>query len=273
MRAFQRLAPDAGFAVDADADLHLARSEFEVRLVPSRNEAGGQRHAHRPDVFDNLHGDAMNVVERRAPVGHRARDLVNEHRSGHAAASRRSLSVIHRDVVRHERLSNGYSPVGRLFFRHIEQQDVAGVVLDDEQRPGAAVHALQRRDRVVERRRAEHGPRERRIQHALPDEAAVRWFVPASAARNQRHLPPHRSVGPDHSLRPGQDLDHSRVRLRHAGKHLGNRFVRLIQDLPHSPAPLSHSVSVTLRAERTLKLPPEIDPGKCDEKHLRDTLP
>ena len=43
----QLVAPAAGLAMDADAELHLVVADVEGRLAGGRHGAAGQRHAHR----------------------------------------------------------------------------------------------------------------------------------------------------------------------------------------------------------------------------------
>ena len=80
---------------------------------------------------------------------------------------------------------------------HLEVHDVAGVVLDDVQHPGAAVDRLGRLEHLVGRGRGEHLARARRVEHAPADEPAVHRLVARAAARDDPDLALHGRVGTD----------------------------------------------------------------------------
>ena len=74
------------------------------------------------------------------------------------------------------------------FGSHFELHHVAGVVLDDEQDAGAAIHRFGGVEHLVGVRGGENLPRTGGVEHAVPDKADVQRFVPGAAARYQRDL-------------------------------------------------------------------------------------
>ena len=72
----------------------------------------------------------------------------------------------------------------------LEVEHIAGVVLDDVQHAGAAVHGLRGGQHLVRGRRGEDRARRGGVEHPGADEAAVQWFVPAAATGDQRDLAP-----------------------------------------------------------------------------------
>ncbi len=64
---------DAGLAVVADADLHAAVGDREVRLAGGRDRAGRQADADRAGVVERVPGRGHDLVERPALGGPRSR--------------------------------------------------------------------------------------------------------------------------------------------------------------------------------------------------------
>ncbi len=111
--------------------------------------------------------------------------LLDHQRSGDAAPAGRVERIVHGDVVIGDdarRLAADH------LCRHLEVHDVAVIVLDDEDHPGAGVDGLRRLQHLVWRRRGEDLARAGGVQHAMADETRVQRFVPRSAAGNQRDL-------------------------------------------------------------------------------------
>src|SRR4029079_11435810 len=74
-------ALDAGFAMDAEAELALVRSQsLLVRTAGDRT--GGERNAQRDDIRGGGPGGSGDLVERLAGLRQMTRDLVNEQRAG-----------------------------------------------------------------------------------------------------------------------------------------------------------------------------------------------
>ena len=150
--------------------------------------AGAQGQAHRTGLVVDLGGDAGDFLEGVAALGGRARDLLDEDRSGDAPASRRVQGVLDGDVVVDDDGGDrDVLHVGQL-GGGLEVEDVARVVLDDVQDARAVVGGLRGlQDRVGGGRgkdRAGNG----RIQHAFADEARVQGLVSGSATGDEADL-------------------------------------------------------------------------------------
>ena len=119
----------------------------------------------RPFALTLRQSSATSASE-RALLGRRAADLLGEHGDADAAAAGRVEAVLDGDVVVDDhRLDVDALALGEL-GRHLEVQDVAGVVLDDVQHAGAAVDGLGRLEHLVGRGRGEDLARARRVEHA-----------------------------------------------------------------------------------------------------------
>ena len=100
----------------------------------------------------DLAAELGDLGERATLLGRRAADLLREHGDADAAAAGRVEAVLDRDVVvDDDRLDLDALALGQL-GRHLEVQDVAGVVLDDVQHAGAAVDGFRRLEHLVRRR-------------------------------------------------------------------------------------------------------------------------
>ena len=84
-------------------------------------------------------------------------------------------------------VATSMSPADEL-GRHLEVQDVAGVVLDDVQDAGAAVDGAGGGLHLVRHGRGEDVAGGGRVEHAQADEPAVQRFVTGAAARDQGDL-------------------------------------------------------------------------------------
>ncbi len=136
-----------------------------------------------------------DLGERPAPLGRRAADLLGQHGCADAAPAGGVQAVLHGHVVGdHHRLDCDALVAGQV-GRHLEVHDVARVVLDDMQHPGAAVDGLRGRQHLVGRGRGEHRTGAGRVEHAPADEPAVQRLVTGPPARDDRHLAPDRGVG------------------------------------------------------------------------------
>ena len=185
----QLLTMRAWLAVDADADLHLVLFELKARLAGGWHRARLNGHAHGADVRDDFFRRRLDLLERRAFLCACARELVDKDRASHAAAPCRERAVLDGDII----VDDDVIRFDVLIFRHIdghlEVHDIARVVLHD------AEHARVRRNGLdalidhVRRRRCEYGSCDRRIEHALAYEAAMRGLMPRAATRHKRNFP------------------------------------------------------------------------------------
>lgn len=90
--------------MDADADLHLVFAQFKAGLARRRDRARPDGNAHGAHIVDDLLRHALHLLELRALLRLRARDLVDEHRARHAAAADGIETAVDGDVVVHDDL-------------------------------------------------------------------------------------------------------------------------------------------------------------------------
>ena len=163
--------------MDADPELDLVLGQLEAGSAGRRHDAGTQPDPEGPGPVVDLAAERSDRRQVETLFGGRADDLLDEHgRTGTAPARR--PPVVHRHVVVDQhRLDpdavDGGEPCG-----HLEVEHVAGVVLHDVQHPGAAIHRLGSGQYPVGYRRGEHLTRAGRVQHPVPDIAAVQRLVP-----------------------------------------------------------------------------------------------
>jgi hypothetical protein len=152
-----------------------------------------------------------SALERHQPVaalGRGADDLLDHERAGDAAPAGGVGRVLDSDVVVDD---DRRVVAGQHLGGHLEVHHVAGIVLDDEERSGAAVDGLGRGEHLVGRRRGEDLARAGRVEHAVADEAGMQRLVARAAARDQRHLA-RLEVLPAHELALGAERDDVGVR-------------------------------------------------------------
>ena len=181
-------APATRLAVDADADFHFVRPEFERRLAGRRHGARRKRNPERARARVHLPSEIPQVFKPHRLLGRGAEDLLHHESAGDAAPSGRPGRVGNGDVVVGD--DRFYPPVagGGELARHLEVHDVAFVVLDDQQGARASVDCLNGCDHLVGRRRGEHLARTGRVEHPETDEAGMQGFVAGAAAGDQRDL-------------------------------------------------------------------------------------
>ena len=223
--------------MDADAHLHLVLAELEGRLAGGGHRAGGERHAHGARAADDLVAERLQRGEVALLLRCGADDLLDDQRSRHAAAAGGVERVLHRDIVVDD---DGLDPppcgLGGHLPRHLEVHDVALVVLDDEERAGAAVRGLDRRHHLVRRGRGEDLAGAGGVEHADPDETGMQGLMARAAAGDQRDLA-RRERPPADELALLAQHDDVGMRLREAVEALGEDIVHGIDQLLHSCPP------------------------------------
>ncbi len=140
-------------------------------------------HAHRARLPVHALPQRLKFAPRHAHFSGGADDLLHDQRSGDAAPPRRIGRGFDRDIVVGD--DRGATALGH-FRRHLEVHDVAFVILDDEDDACALIDRLDRRDHLIRRRRGEDLSRAGRVQHAEADESGMQWFVPRTAAGDER---------------------------------------------------------------------------------------
>ena len=209
--------------------------ELEGRRAGRRNDAGGQGEAHRAALAVDLRRRCRDVREGGTGLGLRAGDLLEQDRHADAPPARRVQRVLDRDVVvRDDRLDLDLA--GHELGRHLEVQDVAGVVLDDVEDAGAAVDRPRGHLHLVRDRRGEDVAGARRVEHAEADEAAVHRLVARAAAGNEPDLALLRGVLPDDDIVRGVDADEIRMGCLEAGQALRDEVVDIVDELLHRVA-------------------------------------
>ena len=168
--------------MDADSDLHLAFGQIEG--VPS---AGGQvprreRGRHTARVLRYRCSDVGNGVERIAPRGRGAGDLLHENGRAGAAPPRpvRAGLALGGDVVGDH--DGPRVHVGQGLAGHLEVHHVAGVILHDMQHAGALVRPACGLGDLHRIRGGEHVARARGGEHPGADESGVHRLVPGTSA-------------------------------------------------------------------------------------------
>ena len=218
--------------MDADADLNFVVSEREAVLSGGGDGARGDCHAHRADIFDDVLGTCFDLGERGALFGTRSCDLMDEDRAGDAAPARRIEAVLDGDVIVDDDVVGMNAFLLRHVDRHLEVQDVARIVLDDGEDSRLGGDGLDSFIDLIGRRRGENGPCHGAVEHAFSDVAAMRRFVTAAAAGDERHLPfLFRRAHDDVSFVELSEL--FRRRLGKALDHLALDVVHLVDELLH----------------------------------------
>ena len=113
---------------------------------------------------------------------------MHEDRTRYAAAARRVEAVLHGDIIVDDDVVRLDVLILRHVDGHLEVQHIARVVLDDAEDAGVGRNCLDALVDLIRRRRGEYRPRDRRVEHALADVAAVRRLMTAAAARDERDL-------------------------------------------------------------------------------------
>ena len=230
-------------AVDTHADLHFVLSDIECGLAGCRHRAARQRYPDRAgrSIDPVAQGFQRGKV---APFFCRStEDLLHDQRSRDAAPSRREGRGFHRDVV------IGDHRLGRLsahLARHVEVHDIALVILDDEQDAAAGIRGLGRRKNEIGRRRGKDLAGTCGVQHAVPDKAGMKRFVPRAAARYQGHLAGYQisTQNERRLLAHAHDVGMCRAK---SGETFAQHALGGVDQLLHSGLPQNWSVRTFLR--------------------------
>src|SRR5699024_10545790 len=107
----ERAAVVTRFAVDPDADLHLAVVEGEGGLAGRGEDGGGEADAHSAGAIHGALGDLGDGVETVAALRRGAGGLVGEEQPGHAASGGGLLRRRGEDVIRADD-GRGAHPIG-----------------------------------------------------------------------------------------------------------------------------------------------------------------
>src|SRR5262249_43117847 len=202
------------------ANFHFILWEIESRLADVRYDTRSESHPHAATVGVHLVAKGGNFFKGSACLGGRAADFFSKHGCANATASGRVKAILHGNIV----VDHHGFDLDRLRARkvggHLEVHHVAGVVLDDVQHPIAAVHCFCRFKHLVGRRTCENRTRAGGIKHATADEAAMHWFMAASAARNQGDLALYGRIGASDEVGIGVNFDD----IAESGTEAGNGF-------------------------------------------------
>src|SRR5262249_11480108 len=130
-----------------------------------------------------------------ACLGGRAADFFSKHGCANPATSGGVKAILDGNVVVNH---HGFD-LDRLRARkvggHLKVHHVAGVVLDDVQHSTAAIDRFGRFEHLVGCRTCENRTWAGGIKHAAANEAAMHWFMAASAARHQGDLALYGGIG------------------------------------------------------------------------------
>ena len=159
----ERRATDARLAVDAQAQLDLVSPSVKPGWPAAGTVQGRQGDAHRPDRSGRRAGLGGDLGQARPRLGRRAGDLVDEDRPGQAATAGVCSAIAGQRHVVGDDHDLDRNPLGpRQLGGQAEVEAVAGVVLDDQERPGGPGDGPDRGEHGVGARRGEHVPRDRR---------------------------------------------------------------------------------------------------------------
>src|SRR5215469_18510922 len=232
-RGSELRAMPAGLAVDADAQFDLGLAEVECGLAGSRYRARRQRDAEGPAALVDLGGDGRDVGQWRTALGQSAGDLLDEDGGADAAAARGIERVLNRDIVVHHDGGNVDVVVFGQLRCHLEVQYVACVVLDDMQHARAGADGLGRDQHLVRHGGGEDLARTRRVEHAVPDEAAVQRLVARTASGQEANFARRRAACPGDHLVLKVDRQ-AGMRRGNAGEGVGHYAVGRIDELLHA---------------------------------------
>lgn len=194
---------------DSHANLGLVLAQVSLGLVRSGYVAVLESHSHRTTRVGDGPSEVFDLVERmRAPIGGQGTcELVHEDGSGESAsAGQGTLLSRDRDVVSDDHEANlvwlcfrvllfrvfAADEVSRgpAFIGESELEDVAGIVLNDDERSATPTCEVQPLEGVLDlsgvwtgKDLATDGARE----HSLADKGGMGGFVTASASAEQVH--------------------------------------------------------------------------------------
>ena len=130
-----------------------------------------------------------------------AQQLLHQHGVGYPAPSGGKQAVFDRHVIIHQHRRHRDAAVVQQLGGGFEVEHVAGVVLDQQQHPGAAVDRLAALVHFIRRRRGENFARTGAVEHPFADETAVHRLMAAAAAGQDRHFAHYRRVSAGHERR------------------------------------------------------------------------
>jgi hypothetical protein len=182
IRRFERTAPDAGLAVDAQAQFDLRFPQCKAWQAGCRHRAGGKRHAHGADRACRGPGGGGDVGQRGSCLRDRTRNLVDQNCPRQTAPTRALGRTGQRRIVGHkDGLDRDPLGLGNL-RREAEVQTVAGVVLDDQERTARPDRGAESGQDGVGAGGGEHVAGNGGAQHPAADITCVRWLVAATPA-------------------------------------------------------------------------------------------
>ena len=165
------------------------------------HRAGAQGQAHGASLIVDLGCDPRHFLEGVAALCRSASNLLDEDRSGDAAAARGVEGVLDGDVVvDDDRGDRDVLHVGQL-GGGLKVEDVARVVLDDVQDARSVIGGLGGLQDRIGGRRGKNRAGHSRVQHALSDEARVQGLVSGSAAGDEADLALGLGGAPGHEIR------------------------------------------------------------------------
>lgn len=161
--------------------LHLARADAGFTFHPW-HIASRERHAVRSQRAVR-HGVRLgqDLVQRAARRGGRTGHLVHEQRAREPASPRDRavalVAAVHGDIIADDHHPHVQALRAGLLGGDAKVEPVARVILDDEQAPAGARHAPHGVEHGLHGRAREDAAADRTREHALADEARVRWLV------------------------------------------------------------------------------------------------
>lgn len=171
--------------MDADTDFHFIIGQFKARFSRSRNSARFDGHAHGADVGDDLFGDGLDFRQFSALFSFGTGDLMDENRTGYAAAARRIQAVPDGDVIIDDDIVGLDIFIGCHFDGHFKVHDITCIVLDDAEDAFIRRYGFDAFQDLVRCRRREDRPGHGAVEHARADVAGMSRFMAAAAAADQ----------------------------------------------------------------------------------------
>lgn len=170
--------------VDAHAQLELHLVLLEGR---PRNMHVALAHTRRHEVLDDLPAHRQQLVDAPPLRRERTQDLVHEHRPREPASPDFPAALpAHGDIVPDDEDLDTVSPRGAgLLGREMEVEDVARVVLDDEDGARGAASGADGLDDLGDGGRGEDVARDGGAEEAAADEGRMGRFVAGAASRDE----------------------------------------------------------------------------------------
>ena len=177
-----------------------------------------------------LRATSATSCEPRASLRKGACNLLHEHGRSHASSTGARIRAGRGVVVDDHDLDS--DPFVLRELRCIaEVEDVAGVVLDDEEDSRTAVDGPRSGEYLIGRGRSEDLAETGGIEHPATDEPGMQRLMTRAPSRDERDLPCHRSVGSQAETLVRVGADKSGVRANEPSECFVHHTFRVVEEL------------------------------------------